>query len=122
MPSSDKNQQASDSKPAQERRKRRADGKSADKHPPRGVASGVGWLAIPRHLGNAAGGAASPQIAIDAKGNAIWHWKTEEPRRREEDPTIDLLECLTSEQLALNDPDEEPPAEGFNPYDHTKKR
>lgn len=107
MPS-DKNQQTSDEQRAQERRKTRADGKSADKHPPRGLAS-----IDDNRYGD---------VEFDAKGNAVWHWKTEEPRRREEDPTIDLLECLTSEQLALDDPDEAPPPEGFNPYDHTKKR
>jgi hypothetical protein len=63
------------------------------------------------------------EVEFDAKGNAVWQWRTEEPRRREDDPTIDLLECLTSEQLSLADPDEdEPSADGFNPYDRDKRR
>lgn len=63
------------------------------------------------------------EVEFDAKGNAVWQWRTEEPRRREDDPTIDLLECLTSEQLSLAEPDEEAPADDdFNPYDRSKRR
>lgn len=87
-----------------ERRRRRS---GDDDAPPRGVAS----------LGENRYG----HVEFDPKGNAIWQWRIEEPRRREDDPTIDELQCLTSEHLALADPDE-PAAEGFNPYDKTGKR
>lgn len=97
--SSDDFKQTGGGKPARERRRPRGD----DEAVPRGVAS----LDDNRY----------GEVEFDAKGNAVWQWRIKEPRRREDDPTIDELECLTSEHLALDDPDETP--EGFNPYDHS---
>ena len=60
------------------------------------------------------------EVGFDAKGNGVWEWKTEEPRRREDDPTIDLIKCLDIDALTLaEDSDQEPP-ENFNPYQRDK--
>ena len=71
-----------------------------------------------------------PQLAIrfDAKEYAVLEWNIDSPRRREEDDTLDLLECLDPDDLALTDEvdataNEDDHAGGFNPYDNsTKKR
>ena len=58
-------------------------------------------------------------ISHDDQGNAVWEWRVEVPRRRDDDPTIDLLECLDVDGLSLEDDDkaEEPDTKSFNPYD-----
>jgi hypothetical protein len=68
---------------------------------------------------------AQRKIKFDDKGNAILDWSTDTPRRREEDNTIDLLECLSPDGLSLTDEPEEPSTKpdrgGFNPYDKSEK-
>ena len=41
------------------------------------------------------------QIVFDAKGNPVLSVQTNVPRRREDDHTIDLLECLDADKLRL---------------------
>lgn len=43
----------------------------------------------------------SRQIRFDDKGNAIMDVRVDAPRRRKEDNTIDLLECLDADSLGL---------------------
>jgi chorismate-pyruvate lyase len=45
----------------------------------------------------------SRQIRFDAKGNPVLDVRTNVPRRREEDDTIDLLKCLDNSQLSIED-------------------
>lgn len=61
-------------------------------------------------------------VSHDDLGNAVWSWRVDVPRRREDDPTIDLLECLDVEGLSLEDDDEAADAQehSFNPYDKTR--
>ena len=61
------------------------------------------------------------EIRFDEKGNASWHWRVEDVRIREEDPTLNL-KGLDDNYLTL---DEQEPASGssgggFNPYDKTR--
>lgn len=62
-------------------------------------------------------------VRFDPRGNAQWEWRVETPRRRKEDDTIDLLECLDP-NLSLSEDDGagEEPSGGFNPYDKDKPR
>ena len=59
-------------------------------------------------------------IGHDDLGNAVWEWRVDVPARREDDPTIDLLDCLDVEGLSLEDEDDKPQSDSFNPYN--KKR
>ena len=43
----------------------------------------------------------SRQIRFDDKGNTIMDVRVDAPRRRKEDNTIDLLECLDADSLGL---------------------
>ena len=45
----------------------------------------------------------SRQIRFDAKGNPVLDVRTNVPRRREEDDTIDLLKCLDNSQLSIEE-------------------
>ena len=56
------------------------------------------------------------KVAHDDLGNAVWNWRVDVPRRRDDDPTIDLLECLETDSLSLEDDDKTNPDEKFNPY------
>jgi hypothetical protein len=59
-------------------------------------------------------------ISHDDLGNAVWEWRVEVPRRRDDDPTIDLLDCLDVDGLSLED---ESPADedvSFNPYNKSR--
>ena len=66
-------------------------------------------------------------IKFDDKGNAVLEWTIDTPRRRQEDDTIDLLECLDPDGLSLADDVDPPPngrdagSDGFNPYDKKTK-
>lgn len=59
-------------------------------------------------------------VGHDDLGNAVWEWRVDVPARREDDPTIDLLQCLDVDGLTLEDDDSETDADSFNPYN--KKR
>lgn len=88
------------SPPAGQRRERRADRRG---QPPK---------VEPRELGS---------VAHDELGNAVWTWRVDVPRRRDDDPTVDLLECLDGDGLSLEDEAEETADEkSFNPYDKTR--
>jgi hypothetical protein len=57
-------------------------------------------------------------VGHDDQGNAVWQWRVD-VRRRDDDPTIDLLECLDVDGLTLDDeaPDSPDDPASFNPYD-----
>jgi hypothetical protein len=59
-------------------------------------------------------------VGHDDQGNAVWEWRVDVPARREDDPTIDLLECLDVEGLSLEDDNAKTGTDNFNPYN--KKR
>ena len=43
------------------------------------------------------------------------------PRRRDDDPTIDLLECLDVDGLSIEDDEKKPLKRGnFNPYNKSR--
>jgi hypothetical protein len=60
-------------------------------------------------------------ISHDDLGNAVWEWRVDVPRRRDDDPTIDLIDCLDVDGMSLED---EKPAtdedESFNPYNKSR--
>lgn len=43
------------------------------------------------------------RVRFDAKGNPVWEVRTDVPRRRKDDNTVDLLKCLDDDSLALAD-------------------
>jgi len=52
-------------------------------------------------------------------GRSVWDWQPTTPRRRADDPAVDILKCLDFGGLTLADdepPKELPPREGFDPY------
>jgi hypothetical protein len=56
-------------------------------------------------------------VGRDELGNAVWEWRVDVPRRRDDDPTIDLLECLDVDGLSIQEEEEQPRKKGhFNPY------
>lgn len=57
------------------------------------------------------------KLTYDAKGNPVWEWRANAPRRRQDDSTIDMLKCLDSETLTLAEDPDEDRGQGFNPYD-----
>lgn len=60
-------------------------------------------------------------VGHDDLGNAVWTWRVDVPRRRDDDPTLDLLECLDIDGLSLEDEDADAPEEkSFNPYNKTR--
>jgi hypothetical protein len=86
--------------PAGKRRDRRGSRKRADGDAPKPGATG--------------------SIEHDELGNAVWNWRVDVPRRREDDPTIDLLEILDVDGLSLKEDEPEENEASFNPYN--KKR
>lgn len=60
-------------------------------------------------------------VTYDAKGDPVWEWRVNVPRRREDDSTIDLLKCLDVADLRLEDETGEPD-QGVNPYDTARIR
>jgi hypothetical protein len=60
-------------------------------------------------------------VTYDAKGDPVWEWRVDVPRRREDDSTIDLLKCLDVNDLRLEDEPKEPD-QGINPYDTARIR
>jgi hypothetical protein len=56
-------------------------------------------------------------VGHDDLGNAVWEWRVDVPARREDDPTLDLLECLDVDGMSLEEEDDaETKTESFNPY------
>lgn len=57
-------------------------------------------------------------VGRDDLGNAVWEWRVDDQRRRDDDPTIDLLECLDVDGLAIEEEEEKKPKKpgSFNPY------
>lgn len=49
-------------------------------------------------------------VKFDARGNPVLEVRTDVPRRREDDRTIDLLKCLNADELELTLEDDPPPA------------
>ena len=65
----------------------------------------------------------SGSVGRDQLGNAVWEWRVDVPRRRDDDPTIDLLECLDVDGLSIEGEEKEqkPLKKGhFNPYNKTR--
>jgi hypothetical protein len=60
-------------------------------------------------------------VTYDAKGDPVWEWRVDVPRRREDDPTLDLLKCLDLNDLRLEDETKEAD-QGVNPYDTARIR
>ena len=60
------------------------------------------------------------QVNFNDKGNAVWEWRVDVPRRRDEDATIDLLECLDTSELSIDEEKDEEKSSEFNPYDTGK--
>jgi hypothetical protein len=59
----------------------------------------------------------SGTVGRDQLGNAVWEWRVDVPRRRDDDPTIDLLECLDVDGLSIEEDEQQPRKRGnFNPY------
>jgi hypothetical protein len=61
-------------------------------------------------------------VGRDDLGNAVWEWRVDVPRRRDDDPTIDLLECLQVDGLSIEDDSKKPLRQNFNPYNKSKPR
>jgi hypothetical protein len=56
-------------------------------------------------------------VGRDDLGNAVWEWRVDVPRRRDDDPTIDLVKCLDVGGLSIEDDEPKPRKQGaFNPY------
>jgi hypothetical protein len=64
----------------------------------------------------------SGTVGRDQLGNAVWEWRVDVPRRRDDDPTIDLLECLDVDGLSIEEDEEKKPLKkgNFNPYNKTR--
>lgn len=61
------------------------------------------------------------QISHDDLGNAVWEWRVDVPRRRDDDPTLDLVQCLDTGDLSLEDDGQPKPGKkSFNPYNKTR--
>jgi hypothetical protein len=57
------------------------------------------------------------KLTYDAKGNPVWEWRENRPRRRHDDSTVDMLKCLDSGALTLAEDPDEDRGGGVNPYD-----
>jgi hypothetical protein len=55
-------------------------------------------------------------VKFDAKGNPVLQIRADEPRRRKDDDTIDLLKRLELESLSLADDDAVQQVIGYDPY------
>ena len=64
----------------------------------------------------------SGTVGRDQLGNAVWEWRVDVPRRRDDDPTIDLLECLDVDGLSIEEEEEKKPLKkgNFNPYNKSR--
>ena len=64
----------------------------------------------------------SGTVGRDQLGNAVWEWRVDVPRRRDDDPTIDLLECLDVDGLSIEDEEEQKQVKkgNFNPYNRSR--
>ena len=61
------------------------------------------------------------QINHDDLGNAVWEWRVDVPRRRDDDPTLDLMQCLDLDGISLEDDGKaKPDRPSFNPYNKTR--
>lgn len=54
-------------------------------------------------------------VGHDDLGNAVWEWRVDVPARREDDPTIDLLDCLDVDGMSLEE-EAKSKTGSFNPY------
>jgi hypothetical protein len=64
-------------------------------------------------------------VGRDELGNAVWEWRVDVPRRRDDDPTIDLLDCLQVDGLSIEEEEEEKKTlkrGNFNPYNKPRPR
>jgi len=61
-------------------------------------------------------------VGRDELGNAVWEWRVDVPRRRDDDPTVDLLECLDVDGLSIEEEEEKKPLRkgNFNPYNKSR--
>ena len=60
-------------------------------------------------------------VSHDDLGNAVWEWRVDVPRRRDDDPTIDLIDCLDVDGMSLEDEKAElTEDESFNPYNKSR--
>lgn len=61
-------------------------------------------------------------VKHDDLGNAVWNWRVDVPRRRDDDPTLDLLQCLDVDGLSLEEDakDEPEKQDSFNPYNKSR--
>lgn len=68
---------------------------------------------------------AHTKLDFDARGNPILDVRVDTPRRREDDDTLDAIECLDIERFSLQEQAAESKG-GYDPYDsgvpHTHKR
>jgi hypothetical protein len=62
------------------------------------------------------------KLTYDAKGNPVWEWRENLPRRRHDDSTVDMLKCLDSGALTLAEDADEDHGKGVNPYDTASAR
>ncbi len=64
----------------------------------------------------------SGTVGRDQLGNAVWEWRVDVPRRRDDDPTIDLLQCLDVDGLSIEEEEEKKPIKkgNFNPYNKSR--
>ena len=61
------------------------------------------------------------QVNHDDLGNAVWEWRVDVPLRRDDDPTLDLMQCLDVDGLSLeDDAQKQPDKASFNPYDKVR--
>ncbi len=60
-------------------------------------------------------------IRYDAKGDPVWEWRVEERRRRQDDPTLDMLKALDCQELTIAEETgiRTGLRKGIDPYDHT---
>ena len=58
-----------------------------------------------RFSGGEKGQETSSRVRFDEKGNPVFEIRTDTPRRRKDDDTIDLLKCLENESLSLEEDD-----------------
>lgn len=88
-----------------------------DKRPPDGPDVDTGTYRGPDRRHVVEDERTAVEVRFDAKGNPVWRIRSDIPRRREKDDTLDLLKCLDNETLALEDDTLEQDGSAFDPYD-----
>jgi hypothetical protein len=56
-----------------------------------------------RFPGDAVEAEVATEVSYDSKGNPVLKIRTDSPRRRKDDDTLDLLKCLEDSNLSLED-------------------